>query len=460
MDVPDPKPPASSHRRRKRAAWHKQADGAVGAPTPVLEHPLVPSGDPLLVEDAAALAALGARLAEASIVAFDTEFIGEESFRPRVCLVQVATAREVALIDPLRLEARGEQGALVEFLGRLAEESPTVLVHAGFHDVEAIRLAVGRDPRGVIDTQIAAAMAGLPFPASLATALESLAGHRPAKGHTFTDWDARPLSRTQLLYAADDVRYMPLLWSRLSEELARRGRLEWARRESAQKLAEAPFDPASQVRRIARGELVGAENRGLVRALVLERHAIAREHDLPPRATLPDGALAEIARHRPASAEEFRRLKGIPGRTMKECPERLVATIARALASPPPYDPLGELLADRVVREETDRAWPILQARCVELGLAPELVLVRADFARWLAREVAEVRGMPVRAEAPAPRESPFEPGSWRDEALGGLARELRASIRPPSLEDPPRRRRRRRRRRSKPPAEGGGATS
>ena len=108
-DPNPPSPPAPSHRRRKRAAWHRQADGAQGEqPPPVLEHPRVPQGDPTLVEDAAGVAALVERLRNASLVGFDTEFIGEETYRPRVCLVQVATDREVVLVDPLRLAERGE----------------------------------------------------------------------------------------------------------------------------------------------------------------------------------------------------------------------------------------------------------------------------------------------------------------------------------------------------------------
>ncbi|MFW5740185.1 MAG: hypothetical protein ACOC1F_07450, partial [Myxococcota bacterium] len=38
---------------------------------------------------------------EAQCVAFDTEFIGEETYVPRICLVQVATAERLWLLDPL-----------------------------------------------------------------------------------------------------------------------------------------------------------------------------------------------------------------------------------------------------------------------------------------------------------------------------------------------------------------------
>ncbi len=446
----DPKPPspsAPSHRRRKRAAWHRQADGAEGEqPPPILEHPRVPQGEPTLVDTAAGVAALAARLREASLVGFDTEFIGEETFRPRVCLVQVATDREVALVDPLALEARGEIESLRDLYDAIASPNTITLVHAGFHDVEAIRLALEREPQRVVDTQVAAAMVGLAWPASLATVLEALAGHRPGKAHTFTEWDARPLSHTQLLYAADDVRYLPLLWDRLAEALESRDRLAWAIEESAARLADAPFDPRAQVKRIARADLVGLVNRSIITELVLERQAIARVHDVPPRAALPDAAVADIARARPEDADALRRVKGIPGRTREQCADQLVAAVARGIANPVEPDAIADAMGKRAIRAEVDRAWPQVPARCLELGLATELVISRAEFTSWFCREVAHRFDRPMKgAEVPS-RETPFKPGSWRDTILGEFMRELRAGIElPPEAEPKPRRRRRRR---------------
>lgn len=399
----------------------------------------------MLVNDAVSLARLVEQLRSAPLVAFDTEFIGEETYRPRVCLVQVATAEAVSLVDPLSLEARGEHASLIALHEALSSPETLTLVHAGFHDVEAIRLATGREPQRVVDTQIAAAMVGLPWPASLATVLESLTGHRPGKAHTFTEWDARPLSTTQLLYAADDVRYLPLLWHRLAEELDRRGRLEWALAESAESLADAPFDPRGQVKRIARADLVGLVNRAVITALVLERQVIARDHDVPPRAALPDAAVADIARARPADAESLRRVKGIPGRTREHCAERLVAAVAHGLATPAEPDGIADAMSRRGIRAEVDRAWPRLQERCLALGIATELVISRAGFTSWFCREVSARHGRPMKGPAEPLAESPFRSGSWREQALGELVRELRDEIGPPPA--PPARAPRRRRR-------------
>ena len=80
--------------------------------------------------------------------------------------------------------------------------------------------------------------------------VERFAGHKLSKGHTFTNWDARPLTASQLRYAADDVRYLPLVWERLRCELESRGSLAWALREcELSTKIPARFDEESQVRR-------------------------------------------------------------------------------------------------------------------------------------------------------------------------------------------------------------------
>lgn len=453
MDHPETPPPnpAVAHRRKKRAAAHRLADDASAvspAEPAAFVHDLVPAGPPRLVESAAEVEALAAQLAEEPLVAFDTEFIGEETFRPRVCLVQIATSRAIALVDPLRLRHEAGHAALERLFTAIASSGLRTLVHAGYHDVEALRLGGGGLVENLVDTQVAAAMVGLPWPSSLATVLEHLVGHRPAKGHTFTDWDARPLSPRQLGYAADDVRYLPLAWHRLETELAARGRLAWALEESASLMQEGPFDPQPQVKRIARGDLVGAVNRAVVTELVSERYALAQRQNLPPRAALPDAVLAEIAKARPATVAALRSVRGIPGATVREGAERLVAAVARALAAPPQPDPLGELLAFWRVREQVETAWPRLRARCAELELAAELVIVRSTFTRWFGREIALRQGFEGPETIGESRESPFAASSWREAALGEFVRSLRAEIPPPPAgETPPSARQRRRRR-------------
>ena len=60
-----------------------------------------PYTPPKIIHQADELEELCRQLKECGWFAFDTEFVGEDQFRPEVCRIQVASERECTLIDPL-----------------------------------------------------------------------------------------------------------------------------------------------------------------------------------------------------------------------------------------------------------------------------------------------------------------------------------------------------------------------
>src|SRR4029078_3375013 len=85
--------------------------------------------------------------------------------------------------------------------------------------------AGGAALRGLLDTQIAAAFAGLGPSLSYAALVKTLLGVELAKHETRTDWLRRPLSPDQLRYAAEDVEDLPALAAELHERLRALGRV-------------------------------------------------------------------------------------------------------------------------------------------------------------------------------------------------------------------------------------------
>ena len=130
----------------------------------------------------------------------------------------------MALIDPLAgIDLR-------PFWELLCDPSVEKIVHAGQQDIEPVVRHLGRAPANIFDTQIAAGLAGLPYPVSLSKLVNELAGAKLGKGLTFTHWDQRPLSAMQLRYAADDVRYLPRVHVRARPTSRKSsGHAEWAR---------------------------------------------------------------------------------------------------------------------------------------------------------------------------------------------------------------------------------------
>jgi len=120
------------------------------------EKPAVPQEH--IVTSPDELAACCEYLASCRRFGFDTEFVGEDTYRPQLCLVQVATPERLVLIDPL------SAGPLDAFWKLVTDPAYEVVVHAGREEVRLCQLWTGRAPGNLFDLQIAAGLVGLTYP--------------------------------------------------------------------------------------------------------------------------------------------------------------------------------------------------------------------------------------------------------------------------------------------------------
>ena len=152
------------------------------------------------------------------------------------------------------------------------------------------------------------------FPSSLAKLVLEITGIRLGKGLTFTDWSQRPLSEVQIRYAADDVRYLPMIVSELKKKLDTLGHAAWARAES-----EAMGDPSrflfdidADYLRVRGAGSLPPENMAVLRELTAWRDRAAQAADVPPRAYLKDEVLLSLARSPVKSAHQFAKVRNLP----------------------------------------------------------------------------------------------------------------------------------------------------
>lgn len=384
---------------------HAEAEAETVEHADIDDHPMLVTGRPELVTDESAMADVVAAIRGAGSFAYDTEFIGEETFHPRICLVQVATTERLALIDPVELPDLSPIFELV------ADPDIETLVHDGAQDLEPVRRLLGAEPQGIVDTQVCAAFLDMPWPSSLAKVVDRFAGHTLTKGHTFTDWDARPLTDRQVRYAADDVRFLPLVWDRIRTGLEAVDRLEWAMREcdESRRRHVGQFDAEKQVRRISKGSRLKPKTATVLRALVELRHEIAREADLPHRVAMSDESLNDLSRTLPQDAAAVAGCRNVGRRVAAEHGDRIATVIREALEGP------MQPLESTKTREETaedrmriDALWSALSLRCLADHIAPTLMTSRGELARWYLERQAGATDEPL-----------FDPDSWRHDAAG-----------------------------------------
>ena len=152
-----------------------------------------------------------------SVLAIDTEFLREKTYYAKLCLIQLATDDETAIVDPFAVDD------LKVLAPVLRNENVMKLFHAGNQDLEILLREVGVLPHPLFDTQVAAALLGHTQQIGYAALVHAECGVTLKKIDSFTDWSRRPLSDSQLEYAADDVVYLPRMYERMRAQLVELG---------------------------------------------------------------------------------------------------------------------------------------------------------------------------------------------------------------------------------------------
>jgi len=279
-----------------------------------------------VVADPVHLAPCLEHLARSPLIGFDTEFVGEDAYRPELCLIQIATEAGLYVIDPFAC------GPLDRFWEILTDPAKTVVVHAGREDIRICHFAIGRLPN-VFDVQLAAGLVGSTYPIGYAGLVQELLGIRTSKGETLTDWRRRPLQPGQIRYAFDDVRFLIPAWKKLTDKLRKRDRLAWAEEEFGAFVKKAVADDATLERwRKVKGT-GGLDRKALaiVREVYGWRDGFAQRVNRPPRMLLRDDLIAEIAKRAPRTMEDLQMLRGLP----RGEPEAILDAVCRARKLPP-----------------------------------------------------------------------------------------------------------------------------
>ena len=354
-----------------------------------------------LVTNPSRLEELSTSWAGAADLAVDTEFVFERTYYPRLGLIQIASPEGIWLVDPLGC------GDLAPLARALSGRGWKVLHSAG-GDLAVLGRALSTLPRPILDTQVAAALAGLGVGISYQRLVEALLGKLLAKGATRSDWLARPLSAEQLAYAAEDVVDLLEVAARLRERLEALGRWAWALADSERLLAAAtPPDPESAPSRLRGLERLPPAERAAAQALAVWREREAIRRDLPRRWVLDDAALLALARRRPATPAELEEVPGLEARQARREAEAWLAVLAAAATEAPDSRPPARGRPSPRERHLADRLHRLLRRRAEELALPPEVLAPRRVLDAIAAQAIEGRLSLPA------------ELTGWREEVIG-----------------------------------------
>ncbi|MFO0697939.1 MAG: ribonuclease D [Nitrospira sp.] len=334
------------------------------------------------VTSADALGELCQQLRESPRLALDTEFVGEDSFVPKLELIQVATEQTAAIID---FPAVSSEGGLDEFWELVCDERIQKVVHAGRQDLDLLAVHAGQIPKPFFDTQIAAAMVGFGPQVAYANLVQRVHGRRLDKAHTFTNWSARPLSDDQLAYALEDVTFLLAIHDHLHSKLSKLGRLPWVHEEFARlegAVGETRREPQERYQRIRGWDQLKPKSAAILRELAAWREGEAKRRNVPRSRVVRDEVLLQLARHPPRHQDELRKVRGLHGSEIDRNGESILATIQAALALPPSAWPV--LSKERKPEPELNGLVELLQAivkaRALQEEIAPTILATTADL--------------------------------------------------------------------------------
>jgi ribonuclease D len=169
-------------------------------------------------------------LALGPVVAVDTETMGLDPRRDRLCLVQLSAGDGQAHLVQIVPERLGGHGADCPNLKRLLSDPGTLKIfHFARFDLAMLHQALGVTAAPVVCTKVASKLVRtFTDRHGLKDLCRDLLGVDISKQQQSSDWGAPELSADQLAYAASDVLHLHALWARLEALLRREGRLELA----------------------------------------------------------------------------------------------------------------------------------------------------------------------------------------------------------------------------------------
>lgn len=263
---------------------------------------------------------------KAPVLALDTEFVRTRTLYSQLGLIQVYDGVEIALIDPtcnLDLEP---------FWQLLTAPNIVKVLHSCHEDLEVFKKYANRLPLPLFDSQIAGQFLFqgkvLGFGAMVAQELDI----ELDKGEARTNWLKRPLSGKQLVYAANDVKYLLPLYHKLNDQLEARNLQKYNLAEAAFKVEQKRQDKDTSKLFLDFGTAWQLRPRELaiLQSLAEWRLSVAQKRDLALGFVVKDPTLITIAQRKPSDLSSLKNIPEINKQEVRIHGDAMVACVQKA----------------------------------------------------------------------------------------------------------------------------------
>ena len=356
------------------------------------------------IVDDASLAQHCASWRNLPFVALDTEFMRVDTFYPIAGLLQVSEGERAYLIDPLSI------GDWSPFAGLLQDPAVVKVLHACSEDLEVFLRLTGSLPAPLFDTQLAAGYLNLGFSMGYSRLVQAVLDIELPKGETRSDWLQRPLSATQVSYAAEDVLLLAEVYGRLQSQLSA-DKYAWVLEDGAELVANLGREVAPELayREAKLAWKLSPQQLAVLRELCAWREREARARNQPRNRVVREHSLWPLARTQPDNLVALARVEDMHPKTVRQDGETLLRLIKQAAATPQEEWP--QALPEPLPIEASallKKLRAIGQREGERLNIAPELMLRKKTLEALLKT------GYPN-----GPYQLPDSLRGWRRELMG-----------------------------------------
>ncbi|WP_020594014.1 ribonuclease D [Kiloniella laminariae] len=372
-----------------------------------------------LITSSQELSDLCKELAKSEVITVDTEFLRDQTYWPKLCLVQLADANHFAAVDVLAPDIE------LEPLYDLMRNSAVLKVfHSARQDLEIFYLLMDEVPQPLFDTQLAAMVCGFGDSIGYDNLARQLINQEIDKSARFADWSRRPLTPKQISYALSDVTHLRDIYAKLREQIDKSGREHWLREEMA--ILENPQtyqqDPdRSWLRLKTRSN--DRRYLAILKELAAWREREAQRRNTPRSRVIKDEQLYDIASNRPTTAKDLAKTRGVsPDMADGRLGREILAAIEIAMQLPKADCPAPKERPphNNGLAAIVDLLKVLLKQCCDEYDVAQKLIANGSDLELIASDDTADVPAL----------------SGWRREVFGEKALRLKQGLVALSIKD------------------------
>ena len=270
------------------------------------------------------------QFAQSEFLAIDTEFFRQTTYYPVLALIQICDGQQIAIIDPLAIDD------LSPLMDVLYNPDITKVLHSARQDMEIFYNLNQSLPDALFDTQIAAALLGFGEQIGYASLVKQLLHVELDKSQTRTDWLKRPLTKKQIAYAADDVKYLAQLYPVQKNKLLETGRLSWLDKDFQFLSQQSTYTPSPEtVWRKTKGfNKLKKQQLAILKNLAAWREKLAIKQNRPRRRVVSDDILTGLSLNPPADAAELYENSGLNSKFLQYNDKDIMLLIQQGLQTP------------------------------------------------------------------------------------------------------------------------------